>query len=313
MRIAVLLCSLLFVAAPALGETSPEVDAFGNVIAEVVEKDGVRIEFHETPDPTLLGRVLARPLTRQIEKVDQAGDELVLPHYEVDLTNPGGRDTLFAVHNVTSDPTTIIVSVRSNLGTGDSQTVPLAPNETRSFSVRNFGGLAPNVEGIATGWVEILEEGAISAFPTSVIQGDYFLVDPENDFASGDRLLNTTEAGSSFDLCRNFDIRFFNGGGFDGGTDVFFYVNELLPGPAPELSFVVFDEAGALRGSGNLNLPFQNARISASALVGDVPFGMLKFGFISGFGHLSSTLNALGRFSVGVNGLCQNPVDLADP
>ncbi len=269
----------------------------------VVEYEGATITLHDQPIENLENQY---PAPRRA-KIDLAGDWLILPHYEVNLLNPNGVNTLFAVRNVTSGPREIAIRYHDRIGGVIFQTAMLGPKEVKSFSARNVAGLVGNSNGIARGYVSIIDsELVLNPFPETVIQGDYFIINPSNNFASGDRLISNTGLFAYNDLCAKFDVRFFNGGGFDGGTDVSIYF-ESLDDNIIDLSFAVYEEAGgAPVETGTVDSGVHSIKLPIAVLT-SVPFGVIEFTFNGTFGHVSSVFSALGKFSVGVNALCQGP------
>ncbi|MEM6793518.1 MAG: hypothetical protein AAF725_06020, partial [Acidobacteriota bacterium] len=276
----------------------------------ILEADGVTIFFDEVPDPDRNARALAAPLAlEELQKVDVGSDRLVLPRFQFDGLPGGTLDTLFAVRNTTTSGLTVDFNVVSDFEPAFTVEVPLAGKETRSFSVRNLfdGFFAVDEEGMARGYLEIDVRGFSVFAPTRSIQGDYFLVDPANNFASGDRLINRSVISEFIDLCRGFEVRFFNGGTFDGGTEISFWL-ERLSDSDREVSFSVFSEGGTLLRSGDLGFGRQSVSLQASLLALDAPFGVIEFVFNDGIlGYATGVFSALGRFSVGVNASCSEP------
>lgn len=280
---------------------------------EVFEYGDVTVTVHAEPIPDLISKTLAanaaaRAAMEKPEKIDLAGDELLLPYYELDTNSADGVDTFFAVRNTTDVARTVFVTYYSQnqVGLPLSEMVNLGPKQVRSFNLRNVAGLQTNGLGFARGYIKIFEEGAISPYFSRNIQGDYFIVDAANNFASGDRMLNDTGFDGFNDLCEKFEVRFFNGGGFDGGTQLTIYSSVLQDGN--EFVYSVYPEAGgaAVR-TGGVTLTNRSASLPASFLAGTTDFGVIEIAFTNTVGHVSGIFNALGKFSVGVNALCEGP------
>ncbi len=271
----------------------------------VVEHEGATITFHDQPIENIAAQFSApQPL-----KIDVSGNWLILPHYEVNLLNANGVNTLYAVRNTTSSQREIGIAYNPQIGSAILETVILGPKEVKSFSLRNVPGLVGNSNGIARGYVSIADNSVVtSPLPSSLIQGDYFIINPFNNFASGDRLINNTGLFAYNDLCSRFEVRFFNGGGFDGGTDISFYFDRLVE-DSIDLIFAVYTEAGgAPVETGTVDPGARSIKLPIAALT-DVPFGVIEFTFTNGSGHVSSVFSALGKFSVGLNALChQGPI-----
>ena len=180
---------------------------------------------------------------------------LLLPYFEVDLGSPAGRTTLFAVGSSAEEPVDVRVSVTSNWGIPLVETtLTLAPGAVSTVNLRDWLG-AGALHGRTMGSSELAHvqralqgersprdglyygsaadpdrpELAVGAVTLQVVStprhdalwGDYFLVDPGQDFAEGDLLVDIDRAkGGCSSLCRRHRLRFLQGGGFDGGTQV---------------------------------------------------------------------------------------------
>ncbi len=270
---------------------------------QVVDHGDIIVTVHDQPIADLSS--LVRPALPR--KIDTAGDWLVLPRFEVDTLNPNGVTTLFAVRNVTDGSRQVIFRYYTDGGGSVAETVTLGPKQVRSVNLRDVAGLTPNPAGIASGYVDIIDSDAIQIFPQSVIQGDYFLADTANNFASGDRLVDYTNFAQFVDLCSKFELRFLNGGAFNGGTDITVFTDVLQTGS--EFVYAVYTEAGTLVRSGSVNTTYRSAKFPASFLADSTAFGVIEIVFNGTSGHASSVFSALGRFSVGLNGLCEGQVN----
>ena len=279
----------LFVAMSTPGLQADQIEDYGSI----------EVTVHDNP-VTDLSALVRPPAPR---KVDTAADWLVLPRFRVDTTNVNGINTLFAVRNTTEGIREVNFQYRSDDGSFVSEIFYLGPKEVKSVNMRDVPGLAADESGIASGHVNIIDSQFIEAEPNSLIQGDYFLVDPENNFASGDRLLNYTSVHSFIDMCSNFEIRFFNGGAFAGGAEITVFLGGGLQDDH-EFAYSVYTESGTLVRTGTVNMTTQSAHFPASFLAGETEFGVIEIAFNGTFGHVSSVFSAQGRFSVGLNGMC---------
>lgn len=234
---------------------------------------------------------------------------LVLPFFRVDRSNPTGETTLFAVRNVLNQPVQIRVYYMDEMMRTQRADGPatLPSRGVRTINIRDVSGLAVDADGYSRGLV------LITASASSALSGDFFQVNPEEDFATGDRLIDAQRHPY---ICRLWGMRFLNGGPFSGGTSL----NVRLYGapgtgagapPAFQLGF--FDEAGQL-----LSTVFvQSATFLMELAMKDLlppdagypAFGAVELLFspqVSG-GLVAGTYSAEGRFSIGMTGMCLVP------
>lgn len=231
------------------------------------------------------------------------GQRVFVPTFRVDTTDPGGETTLFALRN-TDPAASHIVNLqyfddRNRTFHFDSFT--LDPFEVKPINLRDVRRIhdvaGPN--GISSGLVVITAS-------TFILSGDYFQVDPANDFASGGRLVDIR------DFCQLLGIRFLNGGAFTGGTEYRWLTNSPKgDDPStdePTFKVNVHDEAGDLLYTMNGYTASYANTFTADEVVGSLPAGSLSV-FIEddsrhGGGALTGTFSASGRFSVGVEAVC---------
>jgi hypothetical protein len=278
---------------------------------------------------------------------------LLLPYFEVDVSDPQGVNTLFSVNNATAAPVLAHVTLWTDLSIATLDfDLYLTGYDVQTFSVRDiFNGVVPQTgpsnalsplgafsaphsvpascagglpvgnpgaalvtlinqahtgdpvaffggqcagvnfgDGIVRGYitVDVVEECS-TAFPNTpgyfdtiagfdnVIWGDYFYVDPSNNFAQGETLVHVeadpaelafapgdytfygryvafTAVDQREPLPSIFATRFINGGLFTGGTDLICwrdsksdpspFVCGTLPPPFPlsQTQVVIFDE-----------------------------------------------------------------------
>lgn len=180
--------------------------------------------------------------------------DLLLPYFEVDLGSAGGKSTLFAVGNAADEPVTVRAQVATNWGIRIVQTkIELDAGEVRTVNLRDWlvrGELPDRVLGPdALAHLQAALTGQVSPkdslyygtqpdpFETDLavgyvtlrvvgnprhdaLWGDYFWVNPDEDFAEGELLVNIDQATDCAGLCDLHRLRFLDGGGFDGGTQL---------------------------------------------------------------------------------------------
>ncbi len=214
----------------------------------------------------------------------------------VDLTDPAGRTTLFALNNTSDSALTLDVDYyTARVGEEPVRTdqVTLAAGATTTYDVRSrlAGYDTSGLEQLA-GLVLISEQGRAVA-PELV--GDSFSVDFSADFASGAALLRAR------DLCNRQRIRLVD---FGSGTELQVLLNEPRGAGTPSFSYTAWDSSGAVIGSGDVFADEHFLLLEGSDLASE-PFGMLEVDFGNAVGgHVSATYSAFGRFSVGVGGEC---------
>ena len=240
------------------------------------------------------------------DKTDVAGMQLLLPLYLVDKENFNGVTTLFGVRNELDTSADIEIRYfRAGAPQAPQRTdiVTLVAKQVLPINIASVESLQVDPDGIARGYVviEAITEGAS-------IQGEYFRVTSNEDFATGFRLLNMDPASAHNDLCSLFSIRFLNGGGFDSGTTYIIWLEaDQAPDPGTAvLAYSVYDQAGQLLFN---NLFFTDDvafEVSAAALLSPFSedFGAIEFNFIETVGHVSAILSADNRYSVGIEASC---------
>lgn len=242
-------------------------------------------------------------------KTDGPAAAFLVPYYAVDTTDPAGLSTLFAVRNESTSSVEITVSYFGtnrprNQPAQRVETITLAPKRVQSFNIRQTPNLLVDPDGIARGYVVI-------EAPTAVIQGDYFQLDQQGNFATGDRLVNLDPNSPNAELCRRMTFRFFNGGAFNGGTRFTIWVDT---GAAPDVEepiafYTVYNEAGneiffnELR-SNELAFEVLASELTTGPGVGTTNFGAIEFELNGFLGHVAGTLTASNRYSVGFKAVC---------
>lgn len=236
------------------------------------------------------------------EVVTRAGAEpsiqFLLPFYRVDRELPFGETTLFALRNVESDPTT----VRAHFFSAGSSLLrqrdyQLAPREVVTVNLRD-------IPGLERGYALLTSLGG------SKLAGDFFQVNPGQNFATGGLLVKTEPSFGH--LCRLWDIRFLKGGGFSGGTGFVVWVRNA-PGIGSDDPVLVrmayFDEDGESAGMIHIRSS-ANAFTVRTDFPWQVDFGAVEILFTpeSGGGLISGVYRAEDRYSVSVNGTCRVPL-----
>lgn len=243
-----------------------------------------------------------RSLVREAApKVDRATHQLLLPVYMVNRTNPGGLTTLMAIVNGEAVATPVAITYHTPQGATIGTNNHLIPAfGTLTINLRDVVGLPIDVDGVSRGWASIVTS------PGTFLAGDYFLVDPANNFSQGERLIDFTDGP----YCTFWNFRFAVGGIFSGGTTLTVITNAPLGPSQPSVGFEVFDEAGNFYGQVNLTTINIVNRISASTILAALPsapvFGSFFVTFAAGTGGgiVLGEWNADGRFQVGFNGAC---------
>ena len=199
--------------------------------------------------PTCLMLALALLPGRPAAAQQRPSAEVLLPYFEVDLRQ-NGVNTVFAVGNAKDVPVEIAMTVSTNWGVPISRChLTLAPGQVRTFDLRSWitGTMpgrkinrteqkhlqaallgqpsprdqlyyaTPVAPFLAVGSVRIK---ALGDPAPQALWGDYFLLDGNRTFGSGDTLVNIDPATACPGLCGRHALRFLTSGAFDGGTRV---------------------------------------------------------------------------------------------
>ncbi len=231
-------------------------------------------------------------------KADVPADLLMLPGFEVDTTDPNGRTTFVSVYNQTNEPRVARMQYfdsASNLLL--SEDVSLNPHDTQPTNIRDVEGLTVDADGRARGWVQILACSDDGGDLDSSFTGDYFFLDSDGNFATGDQLLRRE------DVCDTLQARLLN---FGSGVTLRLFASDPQGELEPTASFSVYDEAGTLLDDGMLFIDQAIEALDATELT-EVQFGVLVIDFLTGGGAMSVEYSAFGRFSVSMNANCVQP------
>ncbi len=227
---------------------------------------------------------------------------LIVPGFEVDVDNPAGKTTYFAVRNTSDEAIEGYVAYYGKQYTQEPlRTDPftLGPRQTLTHNVRADLEELEVAGGLATGLIVISEAswfcGYLGRFCAPNLEGDFIRLDADNDFATGDRLLHPDQ------LCRRQEVRFLD---FGSGSKLRILVDDpQLPGPS--FSFTAYDEAGGLIAEGERDTPDNLTILNATDLAGSTSFGTIVFDFSSsGGGFVTAEYSAFGRFSLELNSAC---------
>ncbi len=267
--------------------------------------------------------------------------DLLLPYFEVDLTG-SGPTTLFAVVNSSTQRVPVKLSVHSNWGieimsssvfldghevvtvnlqnwilNGELPDKALSPQEIEHCQAALSGRLTEGeglyystetVPGHAVGYVKAAID---STSRLDVLFGDSFIVDPAQDFAQGDVMVDTETTGSCNALANRHGLRFLSGGGFDSGTEVLIWTDEKIA-PSPEPFFpqsertaadlYAFKESGDLSDFRELGfLPLEVLTVAELGLSSS--FGWLDL-FTEEASFIAVRYSADNRYSVGLQTFC---------
>lgn len=249
---------------------------------------------------------------------ERATTSLMVPFFKVDRARGAGESTLYAIRNTSATATHSVtvsywVDHRFDPAADPDrvQTFQLGPREVRTVNLRDV----PQLEGgagddsLVRGWL-VAEQTTGS---TAVLSGDWFRLTPDQDFATGGRML---DAAASPYTCTKWDQRFLVGGAFSGGTRLEVFVDTPLgshPGTdAPSFVITFTNEAGTVQGSAvEVFTDRQVMELDVATLRAMLPdprpaFGALEIVFQpgSGGGVVSGSYSARGRYSVELDGTC---------
>ncbi|MCP4656433.1 MAG: hypothetical protein GY856_13550 [bacterium] len=267
--------------------------------------------------------------------------DLLLPYFEVDIDGYGVT-TLFSMVNSSPEPISARVNVYSNWGVEIlSTTIDFEGDEVRTVNLGHWivdgnllgktlskadrdhlqsalsGRRSPKDDLYyadeitferAVGFVTIRVLGGSRP---DVIFGDYFIVDPAQDFAQGDVLVSIDQALGCANVCTRHALRFLEGGGFDGGTELVIWTNRLnQPSDDPffpeqkkiTADILSYEESGEPLAHHSLDvLPLTVVRVSELALA--EPFGWFDL-ITEDASFIAVRHSAQNRFRVGLETFC---------
>lgn len=235
--------------------------------------------------------------------VEYSAQRLIAPYFEVEVGNPYGLTSLVAIRNDGAETSNVVVTIRGGRPEGllTAFGYTLIPNEVRTLNLRDVvPRSAAGEDGVVRGWVVIQ-----SPEPAS-LSGDFFLVAPDQDYATGFELLDADAA-----YCRRWSSRFLGGAAFTGGTT--FHVFTPFPGgadsPDPTIIFTSYDESGGFLATARLGSDYRSFSVPASSVVPpSSTFGSVNIEFLEGTdGIVLAEHTAFDRYAVGVTANCLDP------
>ena len=252
---------------------------------------------------------LAAPELAITPKSFPLSSKLVLPYFEVDTGNPGGTTVLYAIRNESTLPIEVDIKyyeIDSPFAPQLTQRVTLAAKAIKPVNIRDVSPLEIDGDGFKRGYVRFEVVGG-----SGVLAGDFFRVDPDDDFASGYRLVNADPASAADERCSVLTFRFLRGGLFSGGTKIYYWLDLATLPQADTINYSVYDEAGTLVSTGSLaNTDRVASKVAVEQLLvgpaAGLNAGAIEFQFSGGVvGHVAGAINASGRFSVGFEAVCR--------
>ena len=241
-------------------------------------------------------------------------DVLLVPYYEVDRRDPQGTNTLFAVRNETDREVPVRILYLTLVGAVEQQVqeISLAPHATRTVNLRDVPGLAADASGVARGLVVL---GAIgtTADSSELLSGDFFFVDPETGYATGNTLLNMSLDDAGNEFCAEWGTRYLRGGGF-GGSSIFRFVVDEPAGSRdidpPTAVGTVYDEAGTAIQSFEIRTDAYSFDLTSAELApASAPFGSLSIRFPATRGALLVEHSGFETLSIAFKAACRDSVE----
>ena len=224
---------------------------------------------------------------------------LIVPGFEVQVDSPTGPTTFFAVRNTSDQATTANFSFYSRIGPLDeplrTDVHTLGPQQTKTVNVASDLTGLEITDGFATGLILITEDGNPAA-PN--LEGDFFRLDTDNAFATGDRLIRPT------DLCLNQEIRFVD---FGSGSQFRILLDQPQGDSLPSFTYSAYMENGDLIVQDEVFTSDHLTTIDVADLGIAPAFGTVVFDFAnSEGGFVSAKYSAFGLFSVELNSACRD-------
>ncbi len=261
-------------------------------IAHTLDSTGTWSIQANNSDPGSLGDYT---LTLACEGVEPPNSQLLVPGFEVEVEDPEGPTTFFAVRNTTDDDIMIDVAYHGEQITDEplrTDDFMLEPQQTLTRDVRSDLSDLNVSDGFATGLIVITETGG----DASRLEGDYFRIDSVKDFASGNRMMRSEE------YCALQEIRFVD---FGSGSRLHVLIEEPQGVAVPSFSYTAVNEAGTIIAVDDVFTADHLTTIDVADLVPVQSFGTMIFDFSSsGGGFVTAEYSAFGRFSVELNGTC---------
>ncbi len=235
-------------------------------------------------------------LTLACETVEPADSKLIVPGFEVEVADPEGPTTFFAVRNRTGGDVDLEIDYHgARIGEPlRTDVFMLGPRQTLTHNVRNNLDDLDVADGFASGLIVITGTGG----GASALTGDFFRIDSGNDFATGDRLVGAQ------DYCRAQEVRFVD---FGSGSRLKILIETPQGEEEPSFSYEAHSEAGVLIVEDDVFTSDHLTAIDVEDLVPGQRFGTLTFDFSNADGGLvTAAYSAFGRFSVELGGACMS-------
>lgn len=235
--------------------------------------------------------------------------QLVVPYFEVDTQDPGGTTLLYAIRNESTSAIDVDIKyyeIDSPFAPQRTERITLGAKAIQPINVRDVPNLEIDPDGFKRGYIRFEVVGG-----AAVLAGDFFRVDPDDNFASGYRMVNVDPTSSADERCSILTFRFLRGGLFSGGTRIYYWLDLAQLPQADTIAYSVYNEAGNLINTGTLaNLDRVASKIAVDQLLvgpaAGLNAGAIEFQFSGGVvGHVAGAINASGRFSVGFEAVCR--------
>ncbi len=223
--------------------------------------------------------------------------DLIVPGFEVEVADPEGPTTFFAVRNTSDSDLDVEVAYHGEQVTDVAlRTDVLDVGAQRTATINVADDLTDLVvtDGFATGLILITESGA----STGNLEGDFFRLDTANAFATGDRLVRPEN------FCLLQEIRFVD---FGSGSELRILVDNPQGGDQPSFTYTAYDEQANMVADGEFFASSHLTVIDVTDLGIVDAFGTVLFDFSnSGGGWVNAKYSAFGLFSVELSSACRD-------
>lgn len=198
----------------------------------------------------------------------------------------------------------------------------LTKNLSKFFSDAGIAGLKQGYVGITpvSGGCPQSCDSTIPLQPPlkPPLSGDFIRFEPPPGHASGQPLVSTDTSRVPPELCRNWSVRFFNGGSFEGSTEFLFFVpGNTGPDQALVAKGKVFEETtGKFVQEVSVTASGESFRRTTQGLTAEERFdngvpllaslGAIEWEFPNGVGNVSAILRNKDGFAVAVPGFCRD-------
>lgn len=231
-----------------------------------------------------------------------------VPYFEVDASTAAGSSTFFSLRNESDVATNVLVEYFNRAFTQPRQQAQrhvLIPKQIVALNVRDvLGSLAVDADRFARGLIRITPR------PDEPISVDVFQIDVRNNFATG-----SLAVVFPTDFCTFWQVRFLGFAGSSGGSVATVLVNGprgLSAASPPTLVADVYNQRGTFIRSTEIRTDQWTFELDLLALAG----GRAGFGSVELIlnaqslpgGVVAVAHNALGKYSVGVEGVCRDRI-----